>query len=188
MSAWRNIESLPTHGAHSEISYKTGWMPRLISQSSLGAQVILFVLSFAGSIYNLLSFVWLPLFVESLLASSIVIVGTFCFLIVTPTSEICINQPHHHKTKTLTCAPSEDSDQAGYPPQSDQSLRCPQEEAFGSLSTHWAHSEDWSDWAMPWLICVFAGRTGHIIGFVMLRRKLIVHCGQWHDINSFRTY
>ena len=30
--------------------------------------------------------------------------------------------------------------------QSDQNLRCPHEEKLGSLVTHWAHSEDWSDW------------------------------------------
>ena len=28
-----------------------------------------------------------------------------------------------------------------------------------SLATQWAHSEDWSDWRMPRLIRVFAGRT-----------------------------
>ena len=30
---------------------------------------------------------------------------------------------------------------------------------FGSLATHWAHSEDWSDWADARLIWVFAGPT-----------------------------
>ena len=29
---------------------------------------------------------------------------------------------------------------------------------LGSLATHWMHSEDWSDWQMPRLIWVFAGR------------------------------
>ena len=30
---------------------------------------------------------------------------------------------------------------------------------LGSLATHWVHSEDWSDWAIPRLIWVFAGHT-----------------------------
>ena len=39
---------------------------------------------------------------------------------------------------------------------------------FGSLATHWVHSED-SDQTgrMPRLIWVFAGRTCHFVGFVM---------------------
>ena len=51
--------------------------------------------------------------------------------------------------------------------QSDQSLHCPHE---GTLSTHWAHSED-SDQTgrMPRLIWVFAGRTCHFVSFVMWR-------------------
>ena len=42
--------------------------------------------------------------------------------------------------------------------------------SLGSLNIHWAHSEN-SDLSgrMPRLICVFAGRTGHFVGFVMLR-------------------
>ena len=41
---------------------------------------------------------------------------------------------------------------------------------FGSLATHWAHSED-SDQTgrMPKLIWVLAGRTSHFVGFVMRR-------------------
>ena len=41
----------------------------------------------------------------------------------------------------MTCAPSEDSDQPGHPP----SLFAWRKN--GSLATHKAHSEDWSDWA-----------------------------------------
>ena len=42
--------------------------------------------------------------------------------------------------------------------------------SIGSLATQWAHSED-SDQTgrMPRLIWVFAGRTGHLVGFVMSR-------------------
>ena len=43
---------------------------------------------------------------------------------------------------------------------------------FGSLATHWAHSEDSGQTGrMPRLIWVFAGRICHFVGFVM--RKLI---------------
>ena len=39
---------------------------------------------------------------------------------------------------------------------------------LGSLTTHWMHREysDQTGW-MPRLIWVFAGRTGHFVGFVM---------------------
>ena len=47
--------------------------------------------------------------------------------------------------------------------------------AWASLATHWAHSEDWSVW-MPRLIWVFAWRTGHYVGFVVLRLILILSC------------
>ena len=48
--------------------------------------------------------------------------------------------------------------------QSDQSPRCPAWRKLGSLATHWAHSEDWSDWADAG---VFSGHTCHFVGFVM---------------------
>ena len=45
---------------------------------------------------------------------------------------------------------------------------------LGSLATHWAHSED-SDQTrrVPRLICVFAGRTCHFVGFVTKRLKCL---------------
>ena len=61
--------------------------------------------------------------------------------------------------------PSGDSSEPGHP--SNLSFCCPPE---GSLATHKAHSED-SDQTgqIPKLICDFAGRIGHFVGFVMLR-------------------
>ena len=45
---------------------------------------------------------------------------------------------------------------------------------LGSLATHWAQSEDsYQTGRMPRLIWVFAGRTCHFVGFVMMR--LISH-------------
>ena len=65
--------------------------------------------------------------------------------------------PLHDKTNTMTCAPSEDSDQPGHPP----SLL---------LRSRHANSED-SDQTgrMPRLIWVFDGRTDHFVGFVVRR-------------------
>ena len=64
---------------------------------------------------------------------------------------------------------------------------------FGSLATHWAHSED-SDQTgrMPRLIWVFAGRTCHFAGFVMRRHKCpcnwSVQGNFMHDVSvSFLT-
>ena len=58
--------------------------------------------------------------------------------------------PPHDKTNKMACAPSEDSDQPGHPPNLIRvfAVRCPLSawRNLGSLATHWAHSEDWSDW------------------------------------------
>ena len=61
----------------------------------------------------------------------------------------------------------------------------------GSLATHWAHSED-SDQTgrMPRLIWVFAGRTDHIVGFVMQRIILPFRCTVFvssHSVNKGET-
>ena len=58
--------------------------------------------------------------------------------------------------------------------QSDRSLHCPLWRNLGSLAIPKAQSEgsDQTGW-MPRLIWVFAGRTCHFDGFVMLRLKLI---------------
>ena len=73
----------------------------------------------------------------------------------------------------MACAPSEDRS-AWASAQSDQSLRCPHEETLESLATHWVHIEDADQTGrMPRLIWVFAGCTGHFIGFVMLWLKFL---------------
>ena len=67
--------------------------------------------------------------------------------------------------------PSEDTDQPGQPPSLIIIII-----GLGSLATQWAHSED-SDQTgrMPRPIWVFAGHTGHFVGFVFCR--LIWYCG-----------
>ena len=78
----------------------------------------------------------------------------------------CIFEPQHDKTNNVACAPSEDSDQPGLPP-SLIILRC----AFnGQLRTQCCFMQTvMTDQArqMPRLIWVFAGHTGHCVGFVI---------------------
>ena len=59
--------SLATHKAHSEDSDQTGRMSRLISESSLGAQVTLLVLSYSGS------------YASRQATNTNIIFGTLCF-------------------------------------------------------------------------------------------------------------
>ena len=54
LSAWRKLESLATHWAHSEDSDQTGRMPRLIGVFA-GRTVILLVFSWGGSILSVYS-------------------------------------------------------------------------------------------------------------------------------------
>ena len=67
----------------------------------------------------------------------------------------------------MTCAPSEDSDQ----PESDQSLRYPLEEALGPCLPIKCTGKTVQTGQMPRLICVLAGHTGHIVGFVSWQLK-----------------
>ena len=53
-SAWRKLGSLATQWVHNEDSDQTGWMPRLIWVFA-GHTVILLVLSWGSSFYNLVS-------------------------------------------------------------------------------------------------------------------------------------
>ena len=74
--------------------------------------------------------------------------------------------------------------------QSDQSSQSAWKN-LGSLATHWAHSED-SDqtgW-IPRLIYVFAGHTGHIVGFLImwLNYQLYWRMLMSHDLLSHDLY
>ena len=78
------------------------------------------------------------------------------------------NKPQHDKTNKMTCAPSEDSDQPGHSP---SLIRVFAWRSMGSQECFCGQRRLWSDWQMPRLIGVFARRTGHFVGFVMLRLK-----------------
>ena len=70
-----------------------------------------------------------------------------------------LNEPLYDKTNKMTCAPSEDSDQPGHPP-SLNGLRCPHEESLDpELPIKGIAKTDQT------------GRTGHFVGFVILRLK-----------------
>ena len=76
-------------------------------------------------------------------------------------------EPPHEKTNKMTFAPSEDSDQPGHPPSLIRVFAV-------HMKKHWALGYLLSvlrrlcqTGRMPRLIWVFAGRTGHFVGFVM---------------------
>ena len=80
-------------------------------------------------------------------------------------------EPQHDKTNKITCVPRRESDQPWASAQSDQSSLsvC---RNFGSLSTHWLHSELWSncteaqaDLSLRWVhmsFCWFCGAAAQI--------------------------
>ena len=78
-----------------------------------------------------------------------------------------VNEPPHDKTNKMTFAPLKTQINLGICPGWSESLLSAWRN-FKSLATHWAQSGD-SDQTgrMPRLIWVFAGRTGHFVGFVM---------------------
>ena len=90
------------------------------------------------------------------------------------TRMVYINEPQHEKTNKLTCAPIERKLRSAWASaQSDQSLRslCAQWIAMNTRVLH-ADSDGSSHTVRKSSqIWVFAGRTGHFVGFVMLRLK-----------------
>ena len=75
-----------------------------------------------------------------------------------------IYESMHDKIYKKVCAPSEDSYQPGHPP-SLISLCCLHEESLGPIE---CTAKTDQAGCMPRLIRVFAGRTCHFVGFVML--------------------
>ena len=118
----------------------------------------------------------------------------------------CYQQWPHIKQHEMSClmqkptkwlCTSEDSDQPGHPPKSDQSSLSAWRK-LGSFATHWAHSKD-SDQTvrMPRLIWVFAGHS-HFVGFVMRQLQcwqsynnaviLALLCLVWYCICPFKIH
>ena len=82
------------------------------------------------------------------------------------TLKLC--EPQNDKTSKMTCAPSKDSDQPGNPP-SLISLHCALNGQLRTKDFFMQRAKTDQNRRMPRLIFVFAWRTGHFIGFVMLR-------------------
>ena len=74
------------------------------------------------------------------------------------------NEPQHDKTNRMSVRPAKTQNSLGIRPVWSEYLLSAWRK-FGSLATHWAHSED-SDHAgqMPRLIWVFAGRAAILLG------------------------
>ena len=91
----------------------------------------------------------------------------------------------HDNTNKMTVRPAKTQISLGIRPVwTESSLSAGRK--LGCLATHWWHSED-SDHTgrMPRLFCVFAGRTGHFVGFVVLwlkSTKWSVH-PEWNNIS-----
>ena len=77
------------------------------------------------------------------------------------TSVSMLNEPPHDKTNKMTVHPAKTQISQGIRPVwSESSLSAWRK--LGSLATHWAHREDWSDWADLSLCWAHS----HIVGFI----------------------
>ena len=84
---------------------------------------------------------------------------------MTQTDPLNSNEPPHDKTNKMTFAPNEDS---------DQSLLCAQWVAKDSMFLPADSKDSDQTGRMPRLIWIFAGCTGHFVGFVMRPLKCLV--------------
>ena len=75
------------------------------------------------------------------------------------------NEPPHDKTNKMICVPSKDSE-----------LSLSAWRKLGSLATHLAHSEDWSEWADAQADLSLRWAHSHFVGFVMRLLKCWFRC------------
>ena len=77
-------------------------------------------------------------------------------------------EPRHDKTNKVTVRPAKTQISLGIRPVwSASSLSAWRK--LGSLATHWAHSQDWSDWADAQADLNIHWAHSHIVGFVVRR-------------------
>ena len=92
-------------------------------------------------------------------------------------------EPEHDEVNKVICVPTEDSDQPWHPP-SDQSLHYA---LNGQKRTQGVFMQtaktDQTVW-MPRLIRVFAGRTGHFVGFAML---WLIFISEYKFLNNLKN-
>ena len=136
LSAWRNTGSSATHWEHCKNT------------------LIRFIWVFAGHTdHYFVGFV-----MRRLSFFTLFLLGVITLLLV--------NEPPHDSLTNKMTAPSEDSDQPGHPPSLIRVFAVRMKKPW-VLGYPWsAKRRLWSDWQMPRLILVFAGRTCHFVGFV----------------------
>ena len=167
LSAWRDLGSLATHGAHREDSdhpghprlIRLGWCPGW-SESLLGTHSFcLFCHVMAHLSFHFPLLYCLSQFII-----------TVCTVSLSLMSQ-CM-------TKWPVCLAKTD-----HPAQPDLSLCCA---LYGWLSTQIVKT-DQTGWMprLPRLIWVFAGRTDHFVGFVMLWLKFVFSCMKHIPFLSF---
>ena len=88
-------------------------------------------------------------------------------------------EPPHDKTNKMACAPSEDWISLSIRPiWSESSLSAWRK--LGSLPTHWAHSEDWSDRAGAHADLSLRWTRSHFVGFVIRRLICMFSAAMFH--------
>ena len=97
-------------------------------------------------------------------------------------------EPPHDKTNKMAFAPSEDSDQPGHPP---NLIRVFTVRSMGSWGPNVSSCGQRrlirlgvQTGRTPRLICVFSGRSGHFVGFVMRRLMYILRVESESDCGS----
>ena len=102
--------------------------------------------------------------------------GGLWYLVVALPGDLFIRflsfEPTHHKSNKMTVRPAKTQIS---PVWSESSLSAWRK--LGSLATHWAHSEDWSDWAdartdlsLRWAhmpFCWFCHEAAHLLPFLV---------------------
>ena len=83
---------------------------------------------------------------------------------------LTLSEPPHDRTNKMNVRPAKTQISLGIRRVRSQSLLSAWR-MLGSLTTHWAHSEDWSDWADAQVDLSLRWAHSHIVDFVMSRLK-----------------
>ena len=140
----------------SEDSDQTGWMPRLIWVFA-GCTLTLLVLSWGCSYVCM----------EKRIKTTPYL--SFCGTDKdTAWQSTKVFQPQHDKTNKVTVRPVKTQINLGARPVWSESSLITRKKLV-SLATHWAHSEDWSDWANAQADLSLRLAHTHFVGFVTSR-------------------
>ena len=139
---------------------QTGWMPRLTPV-------------FEGCTGHIVSFVVQRLIIISTFWIALCIIYKLCLVYFASRLSCSMTKPtqwHLHPVKTQISL--------GIRPVWSESLLSAWRK-LGSLATHWAHSEDWSDWGDAHADLSLRWAHSHFVGFVMRRLRCMSDQG-WH--------